>query len=104
MAEKDIIMASQGELKRLHIVQKVFEGSLKQTEEVETLSLSIRQMGRTELSKAERMHAQWSKGFVCDALSNGRPIRLLLIIDVYTLECPRTGVDIRLAGIGLQPF
>jgi hypothetical protein len=40
MAGKDIIVASQRELKRLHIVQKVFEGSLKQTEAAEILSLS----------------------------------------------------------------
>jgi transposase len=46
MAEKDIIMANQMELKRLHIVQKVFEGSLKQTEAAEILSLSSRQTGR----------------------------------------------------------
>jgi len=46
MAGKDIIMASQRELKRLHIVQKVIEGSLKQTEAAELLSLSIRQTGR----------------------------------------------------------
>ena len=46
MAGKDIIVASQRELKRLHIVQKVFEGSLKRTEAAEILSLSIRQMGR----------------------------------------------------------
>jgi transposase len=46
MAGKDIIMASQRELKRLHIVQKVLEGTLKQTEAAEMLSLSIRQTGR----------------------------------------------------------
>jgi len=46
MAGKDIIMASQRELKRLHIVQKAIEGSLKQTEAAEMLSLSIRQTGR----------------------------------------------------------
>jgi len=46
MAGKDIIMASQRELKRLHIVQKVLEGSLKQTEATEILSLSSRQTGR----------------------------------------------------------
>jgi len=46
MAGKDIIMASQRELKRLHIVQKVIEGSLKQTEAAEILSLSTRQTGR----------------------------------------------------------
>jgi len=46
MAGKDIIMASQRELKRLHVVQKVIEGSLRQTEAAEMLSLSIRQTGR----------------------------------------------------------
>ena len=46
MAGKDIIMASQRELKRLHVVQKVIEGSLRQTEATELLSLSIRQTGR----------------------------------------------------------
>jgi transposase len=46
MARKDIIMASQRELKRLHVVQKVIEGALKQTEAAEMLALSIRQTGR----------------------------------------------------------
>jgi len=46
MAGKDIIMANQRELKRLHVVQKVIEGSLRQTEAAELLSLSIRQTGR----------------------------------------------------------
>ena len=46
MAGKDIIMASQKELKRLHIMQKVIEGTLKQIEASKMLSLSIRQTGR----------------------------------------------------------
>ena len=46
MAGKDIIMASQRELKRLHVVQKVIEGRLKRTEAADMLSLSIRQVGR----------------------------------------------------------
>ena len=46
MAGKDIIMASQRELKQLHVVQKAIEGELKQTEAAEMLSLSIRQTGR----------------------------------------------------------
>ena len=46
MAGKDIIMASQRELKRLHILHKVLEGTLKQTEAAEILSLSVRQTGR----------------------------------------------------------
>lgn len=46
MAGKDIVMASQRELKRLHIAQKVLEGSMKHTEAAGMLSLSIRQTGR----------------------------------------------------------
>jgi len=46
MAGKDIIVASQRELKRLHIVQKVLEGTLKRMEAAAMLSLSIRQTGR----------------------------------------------------------
>ena len=46
MAGKDIVMASQRELKRLHIVQKIVEGILKQTEAAEMLSLSTRQIRR----------------------------------------------------------
>jgi transposase len=46
MAGKDIIMATQRELRRLHVVQKVLEGSLRQTEAAEMLSLSYRQVGR----------------------------------------------------------
>ena len=53
MAEKDIIMASQRELKRLHVVQKVIEGALKQKEAAEMLSLSIRQIGRIILRVKE---------------------------------------------------
>jgi transposase len=46
MAGKDIIMASQGELKRLHVVHKVLEGSVRQTEAAGMLSLSTRQTRR----------------------------------------------------------
>lgn len=53
MAGKDIIMASQRELKRLHIVQKVLEGTVKQTEAAEMLSLSIRQTGRVVIRVKE---------------------------------------------------
>ena len=46
MAGKDFIMASQRELKRLHVAQKVIEGSIKQEEAAEMLSLSERQIRR----------------------------------------------------------
>jgi hypothetical protein len=46
MARKDIIMLTPKELKRLHIVKKVFEGVIKQVEASELLSLSDRQIRR----------------------------------------------------------
>jgi len=60
MAGKDIIMATQRELKRLHIVQKVIEGLLKQTEAAELLSLSIRQTGRVVI----RVKGEGAQGVV----------------------------------------
>lgn len=44
--KKDIIMLSQRELKRLHVIKKVFEGVLKQIKAAEVLSLSNRQIRR----------------------------------------------------------
>lgn len=46
MSRKDIIMLSQKELKRLHVIKRVFEGVLKQVEAAEMLSLSDRQIRR----------------------------------------------------------
>ncbi len=46
MARKDIIMLSQKELKRLHIIQKVLDGVIKQVEASEILVLSDRQIRR----------------------------------------------------------
>ncbi len=46
MARKDIIMLSQKELKRLHVIQKVLEGVIKQVEATEMLALSNRQIRR----------------------------------------------------------
>src|SRR3990172_8156371 len=44
MARKDIIMMSEMELKRSHIIQKVLDKELKQVEAVEILNLSDRQI------------------------------------------------------------
>ncbi len=44
MARKDIIMLSQRELKKLHMIKKVLEGVVKQIEAAEMLSLSDRQI------------------------------------------------------------
>jgi hypothetical protein len=46
VARKDIIMLSQKEWKKLHVIRKVMEGVLKQMEAAEILSLSDRQIRR----------------------------------------------------------
>ena len=46
MAGEDMIMARPGELKRLHVIQKVLERVIKQVEAAEVLSLSSRQIRR----------------------------------------------------------
>lgn len=46
MAGKDIIMLSQRELKRLHLIRKALEGTLKQVEAADILLLSDRQIRR----------------------------------------------------------
>lgn len=46
MAGKDIIMMTQEELKRLHIIHKALDGKIKQIEAAEILSLSDRQIRR----------------------------------------------------------
>ena len=46
MAERDIIRMSQKELRRLHVIHKVIEGSLTQVRAAEIISLSERQMRR----------------------------------------------------------
>lgn len=67
MAGEDIIMAHQGELKRLHVVQKVLERVLKQVEAAEMLSLSARQMGRI----VKRIRIEGDKGII--HRSRGKP-------------------------------
>ncbi|MCK4402067.1 ISNCY family transposase [bacterium] len=46
MAERDIIMASQREIKRLHVIHKILDKELKQVEAVDILGLSDRQIRR----------------------------------------------------------
>ena len=46
MAGKDIIIMTQEELKKLHIIRKAIEGSIKQIEAAKMLSLSDRQIRR----------------------------------------------------------
>jgi hypothetical protein len=58
MAGKDIVCMSQKELKRLHVIHKVLEGSLKQGEAAEIISLSERQVRRI----LKRIKAEGDKG------------------------------------------
>ena len=60
MAREDIIMASQEELKRLHVIRKVQEKVIKQVEAGEILSLSSRQIRRI----VKRVKAEASRGVI----------------------------------------
>lgn len=58
MAERDIIAMSQKELKRLHVIHKVMEGTLTQVRATEIISLSERQIRRI----VKRIKAEGDKG------------------------------------------
>ena len=58
MAERDIITMRQRDLKRLHVVRKVLEGSLTQAQAAEVVSLSERQIRRI----IRRIEADGDKG------------------------------------------
>jgi len=60
MAGKDIIVASQEELRRLHVIQKVLEGGMKQVEAAEILSLSSRHIRRV----VKRVRGEGQRGIV----------------------------------------
>jgi transposase len=60
MAPEGIIMATQEELRRLHIIQKVLEGGLKQVEAAEILSLSFRHLRRV----VKRVRQEGPRGIV----------------------------------------
>ncbi len=67
MAGEDMIMARQGELKRLHVIQKVLERVIRQVEAAEILSLSSRQIRRI----VKRIRIEGDKGIIHK--SRGRP-------------------------------
>jgi transposase len=60
MAGENMIMISQEELRRLHVIQKVLEGIIKQVEAAEILSLSERQIGRI----VKRIRSEGSRGII----------------------------------------
>ncbi len=67
MAGEDMIMARLGELKRLHVIQKVLEGIIKQVEAAEVLSVSGRQIRRI----VKRVRTEGDRGII--HRSRGRP-------------------------------
>ena len=67
MAGEDMIMVRQGELKRLHVIQKVLERVIKQVEAAEILSLSGRQIRRI----VKRIRSEGNRGIIHK--SRGRP-------------------------------
>jgi hypothetical protein len=67
MAGEDMVMVRQGELKRLHVIQKVLERVIKQVEAAEMLSLSGRQIRRI----VKRIRTEGDRGIVHQ--SRGRP-------------------------------
>jgi transposase-like protein len=67
MAGEDMIMARQGELKRLHVIQKVLERVVKQVEAAEMLSLSPRQIRRI----VKRIKIEGDRGIIHK--SRGKP-------------------------------
>ena len=67
MAGEDMVMVRQGELKRLHVIQKVLERVIKQVEAAEILLLSGRQIRRI----VKRIRTEGDRGIVHQ--SRGRP-------------------------------
>jgi hypothetical protein len=66
-----MVMASQEELKRLHVIRKVLERVMKQVRAAEVLSLSIRQIRRL----VKRVKGEGDRGIVHQSrgkLSNRR--------------------------------
>ena len=84
MAEKDIIMVRRKELKRLHVIHKVIEGTLTQKDASGLISLSERQIRRI----VTRIKEEGDGGIVHK--SRGKPSKRKLphklkerIIDLY---------------------
>ena len=67
MAGEGILMVRHGELKRLHVIQKVLEGIIKQVEAAEILCLSGRQIRRI----VKRVRDEGHRGVIHQ--SRGRP-------------------------------
>ncbi len=91
MAREDMIMARPKELRRLHVIQKVLEGVVRQVEAAEILSLSSRQIRRI----VRRIRREGEKGIIHK--SRGRPNRRISpkvkdkVIQLYRKQYPDFG-------------
>ena len=92
MARKDIIMLSQKELKRLHIIQKVLNRVIKQAEAAEMLALSDRQIRRL----IKRVRIEGDTGIVHKARGKPSGRRLPIKIKDKVIELYRE----KLKGFG----
>jgi hypothetical protein len=84
MAEKDIIMLSQNELKKLHVIMKVLDGVVKQIEAAEILSLSDRQIRR--LIKRVKVEGDAGIGHKSRGKASGRKLPMKIrdkVIKLY---------------------
>ena len=92
MTGEDMIMVRQGELRRLHVIQKVLERVIKQVEAAEILSLSSRQIRRI----IKRIRIEGGKGIIHK--SRGRPSNRRIpgkirdkVIQLYRKQYPDFG-------------
>ena len=94
---------------RLHIMlrREGFVINHKRTERIykeEGLALRIRRrkkmaaIQRIEALTPTRVNERWSMDFVSDALSSGRKIRALTMVDDYSRKCHRIEVDTSIGG------
>lgn len=67
--------------------------------------LMVRRLKRKRLVRGVPLNAQitapnqeWALDFVCDALSTGRGLRILTVVDSFTRECPALEVNTGLSG------
>ncbi len=95
MAGEDMIMARQGELKRLHVIQKVPERVIKQVEAAEILSLSSRQIRRI----IKRIRLEGERG-IAICLRGSDQVNLLILL--AKVEKERAELGLRMVVLGLK--
>jgi putative transposase len=58
----------------------------------------VARQARVERPAVEAANRTWAMDFMSDTLSDGRTIRLLTVLDLFTRECLAIHVDLRLTG------